>query len=116
MTVEPCASIIAACLPTLGPLFKSGQNPGSLIQSIRSVLFNRFWSLTSSSSRSRKDYQETVSDIENDIHGNGVRGIQYGQYSTHVDANSQHQLGEPGQILVLKEANVEFSRSEEVSD
>ncbi|KAH8602298.1 hypothetical protein B0O99DRAFT_735736 [Bisporella sp. PMI_857] len=36
--IEPCCSVVAACLPTFGPLLKDGRTPESVIASIRSVL------------------------------------------------------------------------------
>jgi hypothetical protein len=36
--IEACASIIAACLPTLGPIFKAAHTPMSLLGSVRSIL------------------------------------------------------------------------------
>jgi len=37
-TIEPCVSIIAACLPTYGPLFRHGGTFKSLVSSIRSLM------------------------------------------------------------------------------
>jgi len=37
-TIEPCTSIIAACLPTLGPLLQTWRAPESIVNSVRSVL------------------------------------------------------------------------------
>ena len=37
--IEPCASIIAACLPTFGPLIKSGVSLQSLAKSFHSQVF-----------------------------------------------------------------------------
>lgn len=36
--IEPNASIIAACLPTYGPLLRGGRAPESIIRSVRSIL------------------------------------------------------------------------------
>ncbi|KAF2198219.1 hypothetical protein GQ43DRAFT_494122 [Delitschia confertaspora ATCC 74209] len=38
--IEPNCSIIAACLPTYGPLFHNGRSAHSLIRSLRSALFS----------------------------------------------------------------------------
>jgi hypothetical protein len=38
MIIEPNCSIIAACLPTYGPLFRGGRTAESMIRSVRSVL------------------------------------------------------------------------------
>ncbi|MCJ1391625.1 hypothetical protein MMC18_004490 [Xylographa bjoerkii] len=35
--IEPCMSIVAACLPTLAPVFKGGRDLGSIVRSVRSV-------------------------------------------------------------------------------
>lgn len=36
--IEPCASIVAACLPTLGPILNGWRLPESVVQSVRSAL------------------------------------------------------------------------------
>lgn len=48
MIVEPNCSIIAACLPCYGPLFRGGRIPGSLVRSVRSLFSLRSQSSTSS--------------------------------------------------------------------
>ena len=47
--IEPQMSIVAACLPTLTPLFHGGRDPASIIRSVRSIL-----SLRSLSSQTRE--------------------------------------------------------------
>jgi hypothetical protein len=37
MVLEPNCSILAACLPTYGPLLSGGRAPESLVRSVRSV-------------------------------------------------------------------------------
>ena len=36
--VEPNMSVVAACLPTFGPLYQHARSPGSMIKSLRSLL------------------------------------------------------------------------------
>lgn len=111
MIIEPCASVIAACLPTFGPLFRDGRSPGSIIRSIRSVLSFRSQSSNSSSSGSRKRSAETVSDSEHGDAGARIQGIDYGSYSTHVRSKQQDEAElesgntDPG-IRVLRETDV----------
>lgn len=47
--IEPCASIIAACLPTFGPMVKGGRSIPSLARSIKSHVFKRMGSTSTSS-------------------------------------------------------------------
>lgn len=37
MVIEPNTSILAACLPTYGPLTAGGRAPGSIVRSVRSI-------------------------------------------------------------------------------
>ena len=39
--IEPCCSVVAACLPTLGPFFQNGHSPASLVENIRSIFSSR---------------------------------------------------------------------------
>ncbi|MCJ1409838.1 hypothetical protein MMC19_003921 [Ptychographa xylographoides] len=55
--IEPCTSVIAACLPTLGPLLQDGRSPMSLVHSIRS-----YWSNRSGSTLGRKRMYSTDDD------------------------------------------------------
>ena len=58
--IEPCASIVAACLPTLGPILNGWRLPESVVQSVRSVL-----SIHSGGSASRS-HQHAPMDIPNE--------------------------------------------------
>ena len=51
--IEPCASIVAACLPTLGPLIKNGISLQSLAKSFHSQVFKHS---TSSSTTDTKRF------------------------------------------------------------
>lgn len=35
--IEPCSSTICICLPCLGPLFRGGHSPSSLVNSVRAI-------------------------------------------------------------------------------
>lgn len=35
--IEPCSSTICVCLPCLGPLFRGGHGPSSLVNSVRAI-------------------------------------------------------------------------------
>ena len=61
--IEPQMSIVAACLPTLAPLFQGGRDPASIIRSVRSI-----FSLRSASSKTRgqgSDVSKVSVDREN---------------------------------------------------
>lgn len=58
--IEPCCSVVAACLPTIGPLVKGGRSPESLVHSIRS-LFSMRSSLSLRGEKNRKESQEGAS-------------------------------------------------------
>lgn len=111
MTIEPCASVIAACLPTFGPLFKDARSSGFIIRSIRSLLSIRSQFSRSSSSGSRKSSAETVSDSEQGDPEARIQRINYGDHSTHVRSTRQDgaeleaQHTQPG-IRVLRETDV----------
>ena len=54
-------SIIAACLPTLAPLFRGGRDPASIVRSVRSI-----FSLRSISSRQEKDRSDASNNTGRD--------------------------------------------------
>lgn len=35
--IEPCSSTICICLPCLGPLFRGGHSPPSIVNSVRAI-------------------------------------------------------------------------------
>ncbi|KAI1183939.1 hypothetical protein F5B17DRAFT_104779 [Nemania serpens] len=61
--IEPNASILAACLPTYGPLLKSWRAPASIIRSVRSLVS------IASSGRSR---ERSGVRLEDEEHGKGT--------------------------------------------
>ena len=61
--IEPCCSIIAACLPTLGPLFREGRSPESLVSSILSKISSR------NVSKSRFSTKQQIHSGSNDSRG-----------------------------------------------
>lgn len=85
MIVEPNCSIIAACLPCYGPLFRGGRKPESLVRSIRSLLSLRSQSSTSSNSNYFKFGEanitpQNVSATESQIElKNGARSTANGE-------------------------------------
>ncbi|MCJ1246110.1 hypothetical protein MMC30_003315 [Trapelia coarctata] len=64
--IEPCTSIICACLPTLGPLFKGGRTPESLVNSLRSYFSNRSRSSVGGS-KDRKNSDDTNSASDKNL-------------------------------------------------
>jgi len=87
MAIEPCASIIAACLPTLGPLFKGKRSLGSIIRSIRSALSVRSQSSSSDLSGSPRDLREESFDSETPtVRNDGVHDGNQGKFSAEVVA------------------------------
>ncbi|KUI65713.1 hypothetical protein VM1G_00061 [Cytospora mali] len=68
MVLEPNCSIVAACLPTYGPLIAGGRAPESIIRSVRSIFSLR--SLRSSGSGgsrpSRRNYVDPESNLPKD--------------------------------------------------
>ncbi|KAL9620551.1 MAG: hypothetical protein Q9160_004912 [Pyrenula sp. 1 TL-2023] len=62
--IEPCCSVVAACLPTLGPLVRSGRDPGSLVNSIRSI-FSVHSSISLGSLRARRSPKHASKASEN---------------------------------------------------
>jgi len=74
--VEACWSIVCACLPTLGPLFRNGRAPESIINSVRcafskrsSESLNGSKSKKSSDSRSSHFQPQYPSSINTEITG-----------------------------------------------
>lgn len=65
-SIEPCTSIFCACLPTLGPLFRGGRTPESLVNSVRSYFSNRSRS-TIDRSKERKSSGDTDSQSNKDL-------------------------------------------------
>ncbi|CAG8948662.1 hypothetical protein HYFRA_00001782 [Hymenoscyphus fraxineus] len=65
--IEPCCSVVAACLPTFGPLFENGRTPESIVASFRSVLSIRSSNNSLSTNRAGKDSSEIAkkTDAEN---------------------------------------------------
>ncbi|KAK3942830.1 hypothetical protein QBC46DRAFT_308347 [Diplogelasinospora grovesii] len=62
MVLEPNCSILAACMPTYGPLMAGGRGPESIIRSVRSIFSLR--SVGSGGSRpSRRNYVESTSNM-----------------------------------------------------
>ena len=107
---------MAACLPTYGPLFHDGRSPGSIIRSIRSILSIRSQSSKSSSSGSHKHSHEYTPDSELGKPEPGIRAINYGHYSTHVESEQQNGWDSESQrkilgILVLRETDVSSGAS-----
>ena len=62
--IEPCCSVIAACLPTLGPLFRDARSPESVIRDLRAYFStNRS---TRTGNLSRKKSSKTSEDSQFD--------------------------------------------------
>ena len=59
--IEPCISIIAACLPTLGPLIRDGTSLQSLIRSLHLRSAKRNRSTLIESNRSKRQVQDDLS-------------------------------------------------------
>lgn len=95
MILEPNCSIIAACLPTYGPLFRGAWNLQSILRSVRSV-FSLQSARGSSGSRSRNP--------TNDYSKFGDRS------APHSDANSTHSQFELNQSAKGGRAFVEIER------
>ena len=124
-TIQACAGIISACLPTLRPLIR-GRSMESLIASMRRKCFSS-WPASklsdgSSSSRQHMKQENPASDASSD----GVRGgggaeasIQVGkpmgvsrQYDTSVEAMQMSALDiEPGMEGIHVNSSIEHDLS-----
>lgn len=66
--IEPCISIIAACLPTLGPLVRDGVSLQSLIRSLQPRCVKRSRAISTESDRSIGPVHRTLSSSERAWH------------------------------------------------
>ncbi|KAI9743193.1 MAG: hypothetical protein M1818_003036, partial [Claussenomyces sp. TS43310] len=62
--IEPCCSVIAACLPTLWPLVQ-GRSPESLVNSVQSVFSIRSADSLAGSRRKPQEFLSDGSDVSN---------------------------------------------------
>lgn len=100
--IEPCLSIIAACIPTFGPLLRNGFPLNSFASSVRS-----WFKRSSSSSASLEPEQlskKPKSDVENlpggsgrwnrlDDHSSSMDGLELGQVQSE-STNDDRELRE----------------------
>lgn len=111
MIVEPNCSIIAACLPCYGPLFRGGRKPESLVRSIRSLFSLRSQSSTSSNSNYFKFGEanitpQNVSATESQIElKNGARSTANGERLSY-QTDEQQGDGRKGGVNVTRGVEV----------
>ena len=109
-------SIIAACLPTLAPLFRGGRDPASIVRSVRSILSLRSMSSRQEKYRSSASKDTSREDIKNaksawrqlnssPAHSND---IVHNESTALVDLESQPRLSEA--IVVQKSFTNEVER------
>ena len=85
LIIEPCASIIAACLPVFGPFFKGGEAPGLIARSVRSVFSGSSQPSGSDSSGSHQVTQRSTRPSSAvTIRNSRIRSLQFDKYSTHI--------------------------------
>jgi len=88
-TIEPACSVIAACLPTLGPLGQKGRNPESLVASVRSVLSLRSYNTsirTEKHGNGSLDNSKCSRSLEGDEEARGGWAKNSGTGSTTVES------------------------------
>ena len=100
LVTEPCASVIAACLPTYRALFRSGGGLESVIRSVRSLTSIRSWN--SREIRGSKDRRNSTSS-ENPVIPLGskdtVDGWPHDGTTTNISAwGEEHEVERPSRI------------------
>jgi hypothetical protein len=84
--IEPCSSTICICLPCMGPLFRGGRSPSSLVNSVRSV-----FSIKSTDSLGKHwGYQEDVIGDWLSIHRLSISARHGKECSRDFPSREQH--------------------------
>lgn len=93
-TIQACAGIISACLPTLRPLVR-GKSVESFLASLRSK-FSHSWPASKLSHGSKFSREKSTSDASSvdRVHVGKPMGVGH-QYDTSVEATQMTTLDEP---------------------
>ena len=85
LVIEPCVSVIAACLPTYGRLFRAGGGVESMVRSVRSLTSLRSWtSRESRDAKERRGSKSSVAPVMPAIPSNGITGWQTAATTTEI--------------------------------
>ncbi|CAG8981723.1 hypothetical protein HYALB_00013339 [Hymenoscyphus albidus] len=100
-TIEPACSVIAACLPTFGPLSQKGRSPESLVASIGSVLSLRSFSSSLATEKRGKVSQEKISREDEESRAGWAK--HNGAGSTTVESGAHSDVvPKRGEIIMEK--------------
>ncbi|CAG8952290.1 hypothetical protein HYFRA_00001033 [Hymenoscyphus fraxineus] len=100
-TIEPACSVIAACLPTFGPLSQKGRSPESLVASIRSALSLRSSSNSLATEKRGKVSQEKDSREDEEARAGWAK--HNGAGSTTIESGAHSDVvPKRGEIIMEK--------------
>jgi hypothetical protein len=84
--IEPCSSTICVCLPCLGPFFRGGHNPSSLVNSVRAI-----FSLGSDSSSQYQVNGDRASNAQGSVKLNTLQAAEHlSQHDDHSQDDFQY--------------------------